>query len=55
LGRLSLTDAFGYVAKRLSITTAPILIPIAEAAIDVDKPSDKELVERIWAGAVRDA
>ncbi|MEP3891081.1 MAG: nucleotidyltransferase family protein [Hellea sp.] len=55
LGRLSLTDAFGYVARRLNITTAPILIPIAEAAIDVDKPSDKELVERILAGAMRDA
>lgn len=47
LGRLSLRDAFNYVSKRLDITAAPILIPIAEAAIDVDKPSDKELVERI--------
>ena len=47
LGRLSLSDAFGYVSKRLSIKARPILIPIAEAAIDVDKPSDKELVERI--------
>ena len=47
LGRLSLSDAFGYVSKRLNIKATPILIPIAEAAIDVDKPSDKELVERI--------
>ena len=47
LGRLTLTEAFEYVSKRLNITAAPILIPIAEAAIDVDKPSDKELVERI--------
>lgn len=47
LGRLSLSDAFGYVSKRLNIKATPVLIPIAEAAIDVDKPSDKELVERI--------
>lgn len=55
LGRLTLREAFVYVSKRLNITAAPILIPIAEAAIDVDKPSDKELVERILAGSVRDS
>jgi len=49
LGRLTLTEAFAYVSKRLNIAAAPILIPIPEAAIDVDKPSDKELVERILA------
>lgn len=49
LGRLTLTAAFSYVSKRLDITAAPILIPIAEAAIDVDKPSDKALVEQILA------
>jgi len=49
LGRLSLSDAFSYVSKRLNIIAAPILIPIAEAAIDVDKPSDKALVEHILA------
>jgi hypothetical protein len=38
------------VSKRLKITAVPILIPIAEAAIDVDKLSDKELVERILTG-----
>jgi len=47
LDRLTLAEAFGYVSERLNITAAPILIPIAEAAIDVDKPSDKALVERI--------
>ena len=47
LGRLTLSEAFAYVSKRLNITASPILIPIAEAAIDVDKPSDKDLVERI--------
>jgi len=49
LGRLTLFEAFAYVSKRLNITAAPILIPIAEAAIDVDKPSDKDLVESILA------
>jgi len=49
LGRLSLDEAFDYVSKRLAITAKPVLIPIAEAAIDVDKPSDKDLVETILA------
>jgi molybdopterin-guanine dinucleotide biosynthesis protein A len=55
LGRLSLTEAFGYVSARLNITAAPVLIPIAEAAIDVDKPSDKLLVERILKAGPHDA
>ncbi len=46
-GGLSLQGAFDYAAKRLGITAAPVLIPIAEAAIDVDKPSDRILVESI--------
>ncbi|MDB2438906.1 nucleotidyltransferase family protein [Hellea sp.] len=46
-GRLSLDEAFAYVSRRLNIVAKPVLIPIAEAAIDVDKPSDKALVERI--------
>lgn len=46
-GKLRLEEAFAYVSRRLNITALPVLIPIAEAAIDVDKPSDKELVERI--------
>jgi len=55
LGRLTLQEAFDYVSRRLSISATPILIPIAEAAIDVDKPSDKDLVEKILAGAERGA
>lgn len=46
-GRLTLDGAFKYASKRLSIKAKPILIPIADAAIDVDKPSDKQLVEQI--------
>ena len=48
-GRLSLDGAFKYAAERIGISAAPVLIPIAEAAIDVDKPSDLELVEAIIA------
>ncbi|MGB0906707.1 MAG: nucleotidyltransferase family protein [Maricaulaceae bacterium] len=47
LGRLTLGGAFEYASKRLGITAKPVLIPIAEAAIDVDKPSDKRFVEQI--------
>lgn len=47
MGRLSLRETFDRAAKKLGIKAAPVLIPIAEAAIDVDKPSDKVLVEEI--------
>ena len=50
-GRLSLESAFGYASKRLNIKAKAVLIPIAEAAIDVDKPSDKTLVEAILSKA----
>jgi len=47
LGRLSLKGAFDYAGGRIGITAAPVLLPFAEAAIDVDKPSDLDLVETI--------
>jgi GTP:adenosylcobinamide-phosphate guanylyltransferase len=47
LGRLTLARAFAYASKALSISAAPVMLPFAEAAIDVDKPSDKLLVEQI--------
>lgn len=46
-GRLKLGGAFEAVSKKLGITAAPVLLPFAEAAIDVDKPSDLALVEEI--------
>ena len=46
-GRLSLYDAFDYASKRIGILAAPVLLPYAEAAIDVDKPSDLALVESV--------
>lgn len=47
LGWLSLDDAFAIVSRRLGVTAKPVLLPFAEAAIDVDKPSDLELAEAI--------
>ncbi len=47
MGRLSLKGAFEYAGSRIGISASPVLIPFAEAAIDVDKPADKELVESI--------
>jgi len=46
-GRLTLDRAFTYASKTLGITALPIMLPFAEAAIDVDKPSDRDLVETI--------
>lgn len=48
-GRLTLDGAFEAVSKKLKITASPVLLPFAEAAIDVDKPSDLALVEDILA------
>jgi GTP:adenosylcobinamide-phosphate guanylyltransferase len=47
LGTLTLDSVFRIVSNRLGLTAKPILLPFAEAAIDVDKPSDLELAEAI--------
>lgn len=46
-GRLTLQGAFDYAANRIGISASPVLLPFAEAAIDVDKPADLNLVESI--------
>lgn len=46
-GRLNLQQAFAVGSKRLGITAKPVIMPMAEAAIDVDKPQDLDLVEKI--------
>lgn len=46
-GMLTPDRAFGYMSKRLGLKVAPVFLPFAEAAIDVDKPSDHALAERI--------
>lgn len=46
-GRLSVQGAFQHAADKLGITACPVMLNSPEAAIDVDKPSDLELVESI--------
>jgi CTP:molybdopterin cytidylyltransferase MocA len=47
LGRLTPERAFGRISQRLGIIAKPVFMPFAEAAIDVDKPNDLKLAERI--------
>jgi GTP:adenosylcobinamide-phosphate guanylyltransferase len=47
LGMLTPERAFGHISRKLGITVQPIFLPFAEAAIDVDKPSDHALAEKI--------
>lgn len=47
LGRMTLQSAFADMSRRLGFKISPILLPFAEAAIDVDKPSDHALAEQI--------
>lgn len=55
LGGLSLDGAFDYASRRIGISAKPILLPFAEAAIDVDKLADKVLVEEILKARRHDA
>lgn len=47
LGLLSLEQAFSHVSKLTGAKISPVVLPFAEAATDVDKPSDHILVESI--------
>lgn len=49
LGRLSLNDAMRRVSAVAGAKAHAVRMPFATAAIDVDKPEDLELVERILA------
>jgi GTP:adenosylcobinamide-phosphate guanylyltransferase len=44
---ISLDAAVARVARRSGLTVKPVRLSVAEAAIDVDKPADLALVERI--------
>ena len=46
-GRLTVDRAMERISRTLGIRAAAVVLPVAEAAIDVDKPADLELVERI--------
>jgi GTP:adenosylcobinamide-phosphate guanylyltransferase len=45
--KLNLDRAFAVASRRIGIVARPILLPFADAAVDVDKPADKELAELI--------
>lgn len=47
LGQLSLDDAFAHVSGLTGARIRPVLLPFAEAPIDVDKPADYQLVTDI--------
>ena len=50
LSRLcTLEQAMALASRRLKARVAAVPIPIAEAAIDVDRPADLDLVEAILA------
>ena len=48
-GRLTLDKALAILSRKLGLRVKAVLMPFAEAAIDVDKPADKELAEAILA------
>ena len=54
-GTLDLDAAFRGGGAKLGITARPVIMPMAEAAIDVDKPSDLELVQKIVRARVAGA
>ncbi len=47
LGRLTPERAFARISQKLGIIAKPVFMPFAEAAIDVDKPDDLKLAEKI--------
>ena len=47
---ISLDGAVAKASAKLGLTVKAVRLPFPEAAIDVDKPADLELAERIFAG-----
>jgi GTP:adenosylcobinamide-phosphate guanylyltransferase len=47
LGNLNLAQAFAIASRRIGVIARPVVLPFADAAVDVDKPADKELAEEI--------
>ncbi len=47
VGKLDLDTALAIVSRKLNLQVKAVLMPHPEAAIDVDKPADKELAEEI--------
>ncbi|HCS41377.1 MAG TPA: MobA-like NTP transferase domain containing protein [Pseudomonas sp.] len=49
LGRLTLEQALQQLSGRLGVSIGAVIMPFAEAAIDVDSPLDYQMVERFHA------
>jgi len=49
MGLMTAEQAFAYLSRKAGATIRHVELPVAEAAVDVDKPADLELVERIFA------
>ena len=47
MGRLTLMEALDRLSRRLGFKAGAVIMPFAEAAVDVDSVSDLELVEKI--------
>jgi GTP:adenosylcobinamide-phosphate guanylyltransferase len=47
---ISLDDALARIGRRMGLRLKAVRLPFPEAAIDVDKPEDVELAERILSG-----
>lgn len=54
MGRLSLKGAFAHGSRRVRAKISPVVLAMAEAAIDVDKPCDLALVRKILDNRVSD-
>lgn len=52
-GRLSLDVALKRVSRRMGARLAAVLLPFAEAGVDVDTPADLELVESLFSATGR--
>lgn len=50
LGRLTLEQALDRLSRRLGVRIRAVVLDHAEAAVDVDTPADRKLVEEILAG-----
>lgn len=46
---MGLEAAFSHASKKIGARIVPVLLPFADASVDVDKPSDLELVTRVLA------
>jgi hypothetical protein len=47
LGRLSLRDALAAAGARIGATVAPVVLSDGRMGVDVDKPEDHALAERL--------